>query len=392
LFGRVTACFLATASVAFAQTPAPAPAPPPQPIAFDDALLRAANDLFAKAALPADGAKVSLVIDPLIDGVSGAQSVATRLMEKRLVALVRGSYPRFEVQPFSGEALARSPFVLIGTLTAVNNAGAADGPRDAYRICLALADLRTKTIASKAAARAKPEGIDVTPTPAFADSPAWANDPATSSYIKSCQASKLGEPVDPDYVARIDIAALISDAILEYDATGYREALAFYRTALGMPGGGQLRVHTGLYLTNWKLNRRDDATEAFGNLVDYGLAAQKLSVRFLFKPGSTRFLDDQQITEPYPVWLSQIATRTRGRDACLEVVGHTSSTGPVALNERLSLRRAEAIKEMLQQAAPGLDKRLIATGVGPREVMIGTGRDDASDAIDRRVDFKVTKC
>ena len=258
LFGCVTACFLATASVASSQTPTPAPAPPPQPIAFDDALLRAANDLFSKATLPADGAKVSLVIDPLIDGVSGAQSVATRLIEKRLVALVRQTYPRFEVLPFSGESVARSPFVLIGTLTAVNNAGASDGPRDAYRICLALADLQTKTIVSKAAARAKPEGIDVTPTPAFADSPAWTNDPPTSSYIKSCQASKLGEPVDPDYVARIGISALISDAILEYDATGYREALAFYRTALGMPGGKQLRVHTGFYLTNCKLNRRDE--------------------------------------------------------------------------------------------------------------------------------------
>ena len=73
---------------------------------------------------------------------------------------------RFDLQPFSTDALSRSPIVLIGTFTAVNNAGAADGPRDAYRICLALADLRSKSIVSKGVSRAKPEGIDVTPTQA----------------------------------------------------------------------------------------------------------------------------------------------------------------------------------------------------------------------------------
>lgn len=40
------------------------------------------------------------------------------------------------------------------------------------------------------------------------------------------------------------------------------------------------------------LNRRTDATEAFGSLVKYGLAANKLSVRLLFKPGTTQFLDE----------------------------------------------------------------------------------------------------
>ena len=39
---------------------------------FDDALLRAANDLFSKANLPAGSAKIELVVDPLIDGISGA--------------------------------------------------------------------------------------------------------------------------------------------------------------------------------------------------------------------------------------------------------------------------------------------------------------------------------
>ena len=403
LFVATAYCFLAGATAAFAQaTPspqaapatqaAPSPPPPPIPAPFDDALLRAANDLFSKAVVPPGDGKIELVIDPLIDGISGAQSTATRLMQERIVALVKKSYPRFEFRPFSTEALMRAPVVLIGTFTAINNAGVADGPRDAYRICLALADLRSKSIVSKGVARAKPEAIDVTPTPAFADNPVWATDPATSIYIKACQGTKPGDPIDPVYVERIGTSSLISDAISEYDDRRYREALAFYRTALKMTGGDQLRVRSGIYLANWKLNRRDDATDAFGSLVDYSLTGKKLSMRFLFKPGSTQFVDDPQISAPYPMWLSQIAVRATQRNTCLQLVGHTSKTGPAQVNERLSVLRAQFIKDLLQSSSPRLADKLKATGVGSRETLIGTGRDDASDAIDRRVDFNVSDC
>jgi outer membrane protein OmpA-like peptidoglycan-associated protein len=217
-------------------------------------------------------------------------------------------------------------------------------------------------------------------------------DPATSMYIKACQGTKLGDPIDPVYVERIGTSSLISDAILEYDDRRYREALAFYRTALKMTGGDQLRVRSGIYLANWKLNRRDDATDSFGNLVDYSLAGKKLSMRFLFKPGSTQFIDDPQISAPYPMWLSQIAVRATQRNSCLQLVGHTSKTGPAQVNERLSVLRAQFIKDLLQSSSPRLADKLKATGVGFKENLIGTGRDDASDAIDRRVDFNVSDC
>ena len=403
LLAGTACCFLLGVTAAFPQAvpssqaapttqAAPSPPPPPIPAPFDDALLRAANDLFSKATVPPGDGKIELVIDPLIDGISGAQSTATRLMQERIVALVRKSYPRFEFRPFSTEALLRAPVVLIGTFTAINNAGVADGPRDVYRICLALADLRSKSIVSKGVARAKPEAIDVTPTPAFADNPVWATDPATSIYIKACQGTKPGDPIDPVYVERIGTSSLISDAISEYDDRRYREALAFYRTALKMTGGDQLRVRSGIYLANWKLNRRDDATDAFGSLVDYSLTGKKLSMRFLFKPGSTQFVDDPQISAPYPMWLSQIAVRATQRNTCLQLVGHTSKTGPAQVNERLSVLRAQFIKDLLQSSSPRLADKLKATGVGSRETLIGTGRDDASDAIDRRVDFNVSDC
>lgn len=365
------------------------PAPPPTPLPYAEALRKAANDLFAKANLANE--RVELVIDPLIDAASGGQSTTTRAMQQSLIEIVQASYPRFTVLPFDSEALAREPVVLVGTFTAVNNQGG-DGPRDAYRICLTLADLKSRTIVSKGVARAQPEGVDVTPTPYYRDAPVWTKDPATDAYIKTCQGTKLGETVDPAYVERLTAAALINDGILKYEAQGFREALAFYRAARSLPGGDQHRVRIGTYLASSKLGRREDAVEAFGELVDHGLKSDQLMVKLLFRPGTTQFVDNPQITEPYPMWLSQIATRARQKGACLEIVGHTSRTGPPQLNDRLSALRAQFVMDLLLTGAPDSSSRMIATGRGFRENLVGTGKDDASDALDRRVEFKVIGC
>jgi len=363
--------------------------PPPAPVPFPEALQRAATDLFSKAAI--QGERIELVIDPLIDAASGAQSAATRAMQQRLTEIVQASYPRFVVQPFTTEVLARDPVVLVGTFTAISQAGN-EAPPDVFRICLSLADLKSRTVVAKGVARAMPDNVDVTPTPYFRDTPVWAKDQATDAYVKTCQATQVGGRLDPAYVDRLGANALIQDGITEYEAQRFREALAFYRTARKLPGGDQHRVRVGTYLANSKLGRRDDAVEAFGDLVDYGLGTEQLSVRLLFRPGSTQFIDDPKTIEPYPMWLSQIATRVRQKNACLEIVGHTSRTGTPHLNERLSVARAQFIMDLLLTGMPDKRDRMIATGRGYRDNLVGTGRDDASDALDRRVEFKVIGC
>ena len=47
--------------------------------------------------------------------------------------------------------------------------------------------------------------------------------------------------------------------------------------------------------------------------------------------------------------------------------------------DRLSGLRADYIKDRLEEENRSLRGRLIATGKGSREMMVGTGRDDASD-------------
>ena len=378
-----------------AQPPAAPPAPPPvQP--FDKAVLSAATALFKNAKLPPEGTPVqtryTVVIDPLIDGMTGAQSVTTQAMGVRLTKMMHEQYPQFDVKAFSAANVAKSPLVLIGTFTGVNAERKTAGTREAYRICLALADLRSGKLVSKGLAFALPDGVDPTPLAFFRDTPAWSEDPATEGYIKTCQGTKAGDPINPLYLDRIVAASLVAEAIDAYDAGRYQDALDLYKSASSVPAGNQFRVLNGIYLANWKLGRQQQAEAAFARIVDYGLDHQRLAVKFLFRPGSTAFVQDPKLSGPYPVWLTTIARQTSGGGKCLEVTGHTSLTGPEPLNERLSLLRAEYVKSRLEGTSPALAKRMIANGVGSRQTMIGNGRDDASDALDRRVEFKVIGC
>jgi len=365
---------------------------------FNDAVLFAANNLFkgakvdASTTLRGGATKLPLVIDPLVDGVSGYQTNATETMEARITELVKANYQNFDLQPFTTATLAKGPMLFIGTFTAVNMDGTGKPGRDWHRVCLALVDLRNGTIVSKGFARAAMEGVDMTPTAFFLDSPAWAPDPSVQGYVRTCQGTKAGDPINPAYYDRIMAAAMINDAIIAYNKGYAEEALDLYKGVLRQPGGDQLRVYNGIYLATTKLGRKDDAVMAFNKIVDFGLAQNQLGVKFLFRPGSTLFVPEPQISGAYHQWLAQIGQRAGMRTACLDITGHTSRTGAEPMNERLSLVRAQYVKQRLDTANPALAKRTTAEGKGSSENISGLGTDDARDALDRRVVFKVRDC
>jgi OmpA family protein len=108
---------------------------------------------------------------------------------------------------------------------------------------------------------------------------------------------------------------------------------------------------------------------------------------------------------PLPPWIERLLARSRGerpipdvaasdrraddRAACLAVQGHASITGLAALNERLSLARAQRVRAQLVAERPPLRDRVSTEGFGSRQPIVGSGTDDAADALDRRVEFKL---
>jgi flagellar motor protein MotB len=137
----------------------------------------------------------------------------------------------------------------------------------------------------------------------------------------------------------------------------------------------------------------DAAADAFGKIAALGLATNNLAVKLLFKPNSaTEYFPGRDVSGYYPMWIRQIAKATQSTNVCLKVTGHTSRSGTEQVNDRLSLARAETVKRFMTAEVPSLGTQLQAAGVGYRENIIGTGTDDASDAVDRRVEFKVIDC
>jgi outer membrane protein OmpA-like peptidoglycan-associated protein len=370
-----------------AATPPPPPPPPPN-ISFNEAVSNAAHAVFKNAALDAEAKGTMVVIDPLVDGMTGYQSKATQSIQDQIMGVVKKDFPQYAVQRITPESLKAQPRVLIGTFTPVNATMKTTGPREAYRFCLVMADLKTGKIVAKSVARARFDDVDATPSGAFADSPVWSEDVSIQSYVATCQASKVGDPIKPEYLDGLLAAALVSEAIDAYEQGRYAEALDLYQTARKTPAGDQLRVLNGVYMSQVKLGHADQAAAAFSDLVDYGLRKKRLAVMFLFRPGSVRFASESPLSANYSMWIQQIATRAVATKACLQITGHTSPSGPPALNDSLSLLRAEYIQSRMEGDQTPLKKRTVAVGVGSRENLVGTGKDNATDVIDRRVELK----
>jgi outer membrane protein OmpA-like peptidoglycan-associated protein len=380
-------------------TPPPPPPPPPAATAdtsersFDEAVQVATDGLMSQLQARSDpsakpDAKRGVVIDPMVDAISGQQTAATRLLEQRVGERLQAN-PQFEVMPFQVASLSQAQYLVTGTMTRI--ASAQTGARQIFQIDLAATELKTGTVVAQASSRARDEALDTNPTPYYRDSPVVVKDKVVDGYIATSKTAP-GQPADPVYFERVSTATVISEATAAYNSDNYADALSLYRNAETTASGEQLRVLNGIYLASWKLGHTAEAEDAFGRVVAFGLSSNNLGVKFLFNPNSTDFWADPQVSGPYGFWLRQIAKQAAATKVCMNVIGHTSRTGSAQYNDRLSLRRAAYIKQRLDKEAPELTRRTHASGMGFRENLVGTGTDDARDALDRRVEFKITDC
>ncbi len=381
---------------------APKPTASTEPASFDQAVAEATDSLAAQTQkLPAFMAKIetlaklealdkrALVIDPMIDSASGQQTVVTRQLEEKVAARLASKYAQLPVLPFQLANLNRSQYVLTGTMTRLQDPKA--GARSPFQINLALTEVKSGTVVAQASSTARDDGMDTTPTPYFRDSPVLVKDKVVDGYVRTSQ-TPPGQPADKDYFERLATATMINEATVAYNNDKFQEALDLYKGALATPSGEQLRTVNGIYLASWKLGRMQEAEQAFGKVVALGIASSSLGVKFLFNPGTTDFWSDPKVSGPYALWMRQIAKQTVQTKVCVHVVGHTSRTGGEAFNDKLSAQRALTIRQRLATEASELAVRTRTSGVGSRENIIGTGTDDVSDSLDRRVEFKIVGC
>jgi outer membrane protein OmpA-like peptidoglycan-associated protein len=364
---------------------------------FDEAVTKATDGLAGQTQkLPAFLARVEskiakkgIVLDPMLDAATGQQTAATALLETRVTERLTTKFDQFEILPFQSANLGRALYLLTGTMTRVD--GSVPGHKRALQINLALTELKTGNVVAQASALARDEGLDHTPLPYYRDSPVLVKDKVIEGYSRT-STTPPGQRGDAFYLDRIASATLINEATMLYNQERYVEALGQYRSALATPTGEQLRVLNGIYLTTAKLGRSAEAEQAFGRVVALGIAYNELGVKFLFNPGSTEFWSDTKVSGPYTMWLRQIAKEGTAAKVCMNVVGHTSKTGSEQANDALSLQRANVIRQRLSSEAGALGARTKTVGMGFRQNIVGSGTDNAVDALDRRVEFKIIPC
>ena len=364
---------------------------------FDEAVAQATDGLAAQTQkLPAFLANVQsrlgkkgVVLDPMLDAVTGQQTAATVLLESRVTERLSTKSEQFQILPFQSANLARAEYLLTGTMSRVE--GGASNRKRALQINLALTDLKAGTVVAQASALARDEGLDHTPLAYYRDSPVLVKDKVIEGYART-SATPPGQRGDAFYLERIASATVINEATALYNQERYVEALGQYRSALAMPTGEQIRVMNGIYLTTVKLGRTAEAEQAFGRVVALGIAYNELGVKFLFNPGSTDFWSDTRVSGPYGMWLRQIAKESTAAKVCMNVVGHTSKTGSEQTNDTLSLARANFIRQKLAAESATLGSRTKTVGMGFRQNIVGSGTDNAVDALDRRVEFKIAPC
>jgi len=314
-------------------------------------------------------------------------------MGKILTGLMQRYYPTLVPSPFTRTTLAQQPILFIGTLSPYNTAKSRQKPADAFRLWLTLIDLRTGKVVAKVIDKATAVSVDSVPLSYYRDSPTWPRDKTVSAYINSCTfKTKIGDPADPAYLARLPAAAVINEALDAFSSGDLAEANKLFHEAEEIAEKDDLRILNGLYLTSWRLGKTDEAREAFSRIVAAGLHNQRLPLKFLFVPAKADLDRSSDLGSQYVVWLHEVAVKAWEGGACLQVVGHTSRTGSMSVNDALSYARASSIRTELMSDAPAMATRMSAQGMGFRENLIGLGTDDLRDALDRRVELVVTHC
>ena len=334
----------------------------------------------------ANTSRRSIVLDPMLDMITGQQTETTLLFERRVTQRMAAKFPQFEFLPFQAANLVRAQYLLTGTMTRVTTE-----VKPTVRLSLALTDIKSGLVVAQASALARAENLDSTPSRYYRDSPVLIKGKVVEGYARTTTTAP-GQRADPYYMERIGVGTVITEATTLYNAERYQDALGQYQTALATPQGQQLRAESGLYLTNMKLGHVAEAEQSFGRIVALGIAYNELGVKFLFNPGSVEFWGDPKISGAYQMWLRQIARGTVAAGSCMTIVGHTSKSGQAAVNDALSLKRAATIRQRLTAEQPVLATRTKAEGMGFRQNIVGSGTDNGFDVLDRRVEFKILPC
>jgi len=342
---------------------------------------------------PLEFSQTKIVLDPFRDKSSGEVIKVSLKIQQIIVDEASKNFSHFVIEDMTPQHLVGAHYVMNGVINFANYEIAGSKKTEKfYQVSSSIVDLKTARIIANSDSWISEKDLDYTPTSIYKDSPIYLKDKQIEGQMTTAQNS-AGKSAEKEYYDTLDTHSLLIEAENIYEQEDYQEALTLFDKASTRDDGQVMRTYAGLYESHYKLKDILAAEAAFSKLLAVSIKEnKKLNVKLLFSVNSTDFISDQDLQSQYALWLRQITKHFDSNDFCFEVVGHSSHSGPARYNKTLSLARAKKVQELMAVDFADIQQWSKAIGRGFAENLVGSGTDDARDAIDRRVEFLIVDC
>ena len=323
-----------------------------------------------------------IVIDPFIDMESGypvkANARITAIMSEEIKK-------RFEITgAMEPDNLEVSEYVLNGMVTVER-----DKTGHKYKVYGTVFEKSSGRVLASASVRVS--RFDTTPMDIYKDSPVFLKGENYEEYASSVKKAP-DETVEKGYHDKLMIKSMQVKGDMLYEEKEYKKSLSYYDQAASSQDGLQLEVLNGQFTNLLKQEEWDRAEGVYAKLIRASIAETgEIASKITFNPNS--LLPIESKSRIYSIYIRQTAKLVASVPSCrIKIIGHCSRTGKEAYNDTLSLQRSAWILKEMSSYVPDIADKSETLGLGFRENIVGTGTDDITDEIDRRVEFKFDKC
>jgi outer membrane protein OmpA-like peptidoglycan-associated protein len=325
-------------------------------------------------------------VEEFVSVQSAEIPVSGRTLQAQLIEALGKTMAPTKFAPLTGASATGAQWALLSNYSTVRPDERLPQSGNWVRLQVAMIQSNSGKVLTRITTYLDASQFNAEPTQFYKDAPMYLTDARHRQRVGAMEAQT------PQSIEGLLLAqSALNEAIAAYEAGRYEEAeRAFIKVrAMASDNRGAL---SGLYQTFWKTQRRAEAEQAFDDLIGSSIDGGSIAVKLLFRLGSTSFVDTADLATQYRVWLKSIGQVASTKERCADVVGHASKSGSAELNDRLSLQRAESVVAAIGQTSRDARTRFKASGRGFQETIVGNGANDATDAIDRRVEFKVRSC